>query len=180
MSSTRAPNPLLAGLGAGLLLFSLTLCTASIFAMPALARLLNIGGSSGQTWSPPAPLEPTPTVAPAGEAEPTLAPESTPASDATPASALPTPAGPQTFQAGDTAMNINDGAVNLRKTPGFQNKPASDRIALVPQGDRLLIVGGPVEADGLVWWNVEWQGQNGWMAETRASGGRILAPATPQ
>jgi hypothetical protein len=75
-------------------------------------------------------------------------------------------------------MNINDGPVNLRKTPGYQNKPASDRLALVPQGERLLIVGGPAEADGLVWWNVEWQGQNGWMAETRASGGRILAPAT--
>jgi uncharacterized 2Fe-2S/4Fe-4S cluster protein (DUF4445 family) len=41
-------------------------------------------------------------------------------------------------------MNINDGAVNLRKTPGFQNKPTSDRIALVPQGERVQIVGGQV------------------------------------
>lgn len=178
MSSTRTPNPLLAGLGAGLLLFSFTLCTAGIFAMPALARVLNIGGSSGQTWSPPAPAEPTPTLAPAGETQPTSAPE--PTAEATPPAAAPTPSGPQTFQVGDTAMNINDGAVNFRKTPGYQNKPASDRIALVPQGERLLIVDGPVEVDGLVWWNVEWQGQNGWMAETRASGGRILAPATPQ
>jgi len=103
-----------------------------------------------------------------------------PTAEATPTIVLPTPSGPQTFQIGDTAMNINDGAVNLRKTPGYQNKPASDRITLVPQGERLLIVGGPAEADGLVWWNVEWQGQNGWMAETRASGGRILAPATSQ
>lgn len=178
MSSTRAPNPLLAGLGAGLLLFGLTLCTVGIFTMPALARVLNIGGSSDQTWSPPEPIEPTPTLAPAGGAEPTLEPA--PTAEATPTIALPTPSGPQTFQIGDTAMNINDGAVNLRKTPGYQNKPASDRITLVPQGERLLIVGGPAEADGLVWWNVEWQGQNGWMAETRASGGRILAPATPQ
>lgn len=88
-----------------------------------------------------------------------------------------TPTGPQTFQVGDIAVNVNDGPVNLRKSPGYLNKPVSDRIGLVPTGDRVEIIGGPASADDLTWWQVRWQGKEGWMAERRASGGRILAPA---
>lgn len=166
---SAAPHPLLAGLGIGLLLFGFTLCTVGMLAMPALTRLLNIGANSGQTWTPP-----TPAPTPAAVEQPTDLPTSPP-----PAVSYPTPTGPLTFQVGNIAVNVNDGAVNLRKTPGYQNKPASDRIALVPANERVNIIGGPALMDGLTWWNVEWQGQQGWIAETRASGGRILAPAAP-
>ncbi len=169
MSFTRSPNPFLAGFGVGLLLFGFTLCTVGTLALPRLMRLFNISASPGQTWTPPTPAPPLIVVE-----QPTVLPSPLPPTS------YPAPTGPQTFQVGDSAVNVNDGAVNLRKTPGYQNKPASDRIALVPANDRLKIIGGPALMDGLTWWNVEWQGQQGWIAETRASGGRILAPATPQ
>jgi hypothetical protein len=72
-------------------------------------------------------------------------------------------------------VNVNNGPVNLRRTPGYKNKPASDRIALVPAGARVQILTGPAKADGLIWWYVEWNGQQGWMAEARASGAPLLS-----
>jgi hypothetical protein len=71
-------------------------------------------------------------------------------------------------------VNVNNGPVNMRRTPGYKNKPASDRIALVPAGARVTILSGPALADDLVWWYVEWNGRQGWMAESRASGAPLL------
>jgi len=69
----------------------------------------------------------------------------------------------------------------MRRSPGYVNKPASDRVALVPPTAILTVLDGPEKADGLTWWYVRWDAKNkeGWMAEMRASGIRILAPASP-
>lgn len=173
----REPNPLLAGLTAGVLLFALTLCTISMWFLPTLARQFNLAPGPGQVWTPP-PATPLPPVA---TAPPTIAAADTPAAppegEATPVTPdFPIPPGPHTFQPGDSARNVNDGPVNLRRSPGYLNKPANDRIGLAPAGDQVLILEGPRAADDLIWWRVRWQEIEGWMAESRASGGRILAP----
>ena len=70
--------------------------------------------------------------------------------------------------------NVNAGPVNLRQTPGFQNKLANDVIATVPSGQDGSIVDGPVEADGLTWWLVRFGDRTGWMAERSSSGVTLL------
>lgn len=169
-SPRNQPNPVLAGLAVGVLLFAFTACTAGLWFLPSLTRALNLAPAPGQSWQPPATAEPTATSPANDIATPTPELENTPTPD------LPTPSGPQTFTAGDRARNVNDGPVNLRRSPGYLNKPASDRIGLVPAGDDVEIIGGPRAADELIWWQVRWQGLEGWMAELRASGIRILAP----
>ena len=177
--SDRGPNPILSGLGVGLLLFSVMLCTVLLFIAPAAGRLLNIAPAPERSWTPPAPAG-APNAVPQLEATPPPALPApvlqTPAT-ALPASAYPVPAGPLLFKPGDRAVNAAEVPVNLRRTPGYLNKPASDRLTLVPAEAALTIIAGPALVDGLTWWTVRWQDQEGWMAEKRASGGPILAPA---
>jgi hypothetical protein len=74
---------------------------------------------------------------------------------------------------GDLAVNASAGAVRLRKTPGFQNKPADDVISTVAAGAQGEVIDGPQAADGLQWWLVRFGGKEGWMAE-RSSQGILL------
>ncbi len=78
------------------------------------------------------------------------------------------------FALGDRVRNANAGPVNLRQSPGFQNKPASDVLAVVPAGQLGEITGGPQEADGLVWWRVRFAALEGWMAERSSQGVTLL------
>jgi hypothetical protein len=50
--------------------------------------------------------------------------------------------------------------LNLRADPAL----AAALVVGLPNGTRVAIVGGPVEADGFVWWNVEVEGRRGWCA----------------
>lgn len=87
----------------------------------------------------------------------------------------PAPAGAAVgFALGDGVRNASAGPVNLRQSPGFQNKPASDVLAVVPAGQLGEITGGPQQADGLVWWRVRFGGQEGWMAERSSQGVTLL------
>ncbi len=92
-----------------------------------------------------------------------------------PAAAASQPAAASTasFALGERVRNANAGPVNLRRSAGYRNKPADDVLAVVPSGQVGEIAGGPQEADGLVWWLVRFDGQQGWMAE-RSSQGVIL------
>ena len=124
----------------------LSLC--SIAAMLVLAtggRLPDL--SSGPEWTPP----PLPTVP--------LQPERS--------ADLP-------FLPGDSVVIVSAGAVNLRQTPGFQNKPASDVLRAVPGGTAGTVVAGPQTADGLTWWQVRFDGLEGWMADRTGSGVVLL------
>lgn len=94
--------------------------------------------------------------------------------------AVPAPAGDDTrFAVGSAVQNINAGPVNLRLSPGFQNKPASDVIMAVPAGAVGTVVDGPQEVDGLTWWRVRFGEREGWMAE-RSSRGVVLLDRAPQ
>lgn len=79
----------------------------------------------------------------------------------------------QSFAAGDRITIAYAGGVNLRRTPGYQNKPAGDALRTVNGGATGTITAGPVDLDGLRWWQVRFDADEGWMAE-RSSQGRLL------
>ncbi len=122
-----------------------------------------MGGSrtSPARWQPVTPT-PTPIVSPTPTATP---------------SPTPTPEG---IYVGGAARVVSQTRVNMRRTPGYRNKPADDVIAAVPPNSLLDVVGGPREKDGLRWWQVRWKGKKGWMAEFSARGTRLLAPAAKE
>ncbi len=64
--------------------------------------------------------------------------------------------------------------VNIRKIPGYINKNDSDVVAKMPCGALITIVDGPQDVDGLKWWQVEWNGYTGWIAEKTNSGVPII------
>lgn len=77
------------------------------------------------------------------------------------------------FLPGDRVRNVSGSSVNLRRTPGYQNKAPSDVILTIPADDSGVLLKGPEGADGLRWWQVEFAGSIGWMAE-RSSRGVLL------
>jgi len=162
-------HPLIFGILLAILLLTALLCTVTTAFLPKVAQTFNIGAAPNRSWTPQPTITPTFTPAPTATPTPPVAelPDD-----------LPTPVpGQWRFSAGDVAVNVNNGPVNLRRTPGYKNKPANDRIALVPSNSQVKILYGPARADGLIWWYVSWNGKQGWMAERRASGAPLLAPA---
>jgi len=104
---------------------------------------------------------------------PTPPPEPTPAPTPSP---TPPPAGPDLSKGMKATTN---GIVNLRRTPGFKEKPANDTLYEIPAGSELTVLGGPQTADGLKWWQVRFTSQfgntyDGWVAATKASGEPLL------
>jgi len=67
---------------------------------------------------------------------------------------------PTKFKSGDQVRTTT--SVNVREGPGLDH----DKIDAVPEGTSAQIMGGRVEADGHVWWNVNYDvGVRGWSAE---------------
>lgn len=71
--------------------------------------------------------------------------------------------------------------VRLRATPGYGEKPESDVLTTLPTGESGMVLGGPVEQDGLRWWHVMVGAWIGWVAESAPNGVALLdlAEATP-
>ena len=85
----------------------------------------------------------------------------------------------QPIKVGDKVKTLD--ITNLRRTPGYQDKPDSDILYAIPAKSEVVIVSGPNTADGLVWWSVRFtssQGNtfSGWVAGAKASGTPLLAP----
>ena len=145
------------GFVAGFLLLSAVSCGGLVVAT-GLNRigLTEIQGAAG--WTPPA-VTPTPTP------------------DAV--AALPAPVAEGAFIPGDNVRNTTNSRVNIRQTPGHQNKPPDDILAQVEPGAALQIVAGPAPADNLTWWLIRTQSGDGrtvegWVAEATQSGVTIL------
>jgi hypothetical protein len=65
--------------------------------------------------------------------------------------------------------------VNLRATPGYSNKDDfTDVIVKIPSGELIEIISGPIQKDGLSWWNINWNGYSGWIADHTSSGLEII------
>ena len=84
----------------------------------------------------------------------------------------------QSFKVGDKVRTLD--VTNLRRTPGYRNKPDTDIVYAIPAQSELVVVDGPNSADGLVWWGVRFtsgQGNtfSGWVAGAKASGAPLLA-----
>ncbi len=105
----------------------------------------------------PSPIPPTPTTQPSP----------------TPS---PTPAAP-TLQIGTRAVvvNIGESALRLRASPGLTARV----IARIPAGREVVLLEGPVVADGYTWWRVAVGSQSGWCAVTTPDGVNFLEPLAP-
>jgi len=64
--------------------------------------------------------------------------------------------------------------VNLRSTPGYLNKDASDVVYMIDCGQNVQLLGDNQSADGLTWWHVTWNGYTGWIADHTGNGHTIL------
>lgn len=159
-SGSRKPLPKVYG-GHGILDYwyvPVAIVMAVAVALGVIFLADRIFGSGG---GDPAPADATQTAAatqPGGAASST-----TPQSTATLPPASPTAQG--TFQAGDVVVVIgSEPCLNVRPAPGLD--AGNEPIACVVDGSLLTITGGPQQAGGLQWWNVETaEGGQGWAAE---------------
>ena len=83
------------------------------------------------------------------------------------------------FAVDQRVRNLTNSRVNLRSTPGYLSKTASDVIGTLQPGDRVTILGEQQAADNLTWWRVratltDGRTIDGWVAEATASGVQIL------
>ncbi len=62
---------------------------------------------------------------------------------------------------GDTAKVLPGDPNNIRAAPGKKAKYLTN----MPQGSQFTITDGPACADGLIWWEVNYNGKIGWTAE---------------
>ena len=89
----------------------------------------------------------------------------------------PQPGADQPFLPGDSARNVSGGSVNLRRTPGYLNKPPGDVITVIEADAVVTVQRGPQLEDGLRWWHVRAGDAEGWMAERSSQGLVLMAPA---
>lgn len=98
--------------------------------------------------------ENTHTAPPTANVNPTVIPEVLPS----PTVSLPTPIPSPTLPAGDFALGVQVEVVgvdvsglNIRAEPGYDGAPRF----LAAENDLFVIIGGPQDADGLEWWQLE-------------------------
>ncbi len=156
---SRRRSLFLPGFVLGFLVLTALTCGGSLYAAGIDGGRLAVLRNGGAVWTPP----PTP-LATIVEQPPTATDQWT--SDAT-------------FRRGERPRNVTASQVNVRSSPGYLGKPSGDVIAQAAPGDQVEIVEGPETADGLVWWLVRLQQEDGgstegWMAEATASGVQIL------
>jgi hypothetical protein len=78
------------------------------------------------------------------------------------ATSTPQPSGaPPTAQPTAARVVASDG-LNVR----VDHTRSASVVATLADGARVAIVGGPVDADGFVWWNIEIDGRRGWCVGT--------------
>ncbi len=74
--------------------------------------------------------------------------------------------------------------VNVRKDPGYVDKPGDHVIGQIAPGAPLIILGGPQTVDGLTWWQVrapllDESTSEGWVAEVDPNGERLIDSTPP-
>lgn len=116
----------------------------------ALLGLIAVIALVRNSTAPPASLAQSPSAMPTAAALPTSAPAAT--------------AGPR------GATIVAEGGLNIRADHSLDARV----LFTAKNGSRVSIVGGPAEADGHTWWQIELAGQQGWCA------GEFLQLDTPQ
>jgi hypothetical protein len=171
-ASRRARSLFWPGFAFGFLLLSSITCGVSAAALGFNRLSLDDIRGTGVTWTPAAVTPVAGTGAETAETETAGAGEAPAGAPA---------AGTGQFSAGQTVRNLTNSRVNIRMTPGYLGKAASDVIGQIGPGDTMQIVGDANTADELTWWQIEalsnGQAVVGWVAEATASGVQILGPA---
>lgn len=147
------------GFAAGFALLTIASCSGVGIALGLNELSLAELQGNGVVWTPP-PYTPAATPLPVADAAAVVG-------------------GSTRFAAGERARNLTNSRVNLRSTPGYLSKAASDVIGALQPGDRVTILGENQVADNLVWWRVraalaDGRTVDGWVAEATASGVQIL------
>ena len=156
------------GFALGFLLLASLSCGVSAAAL-GLNRISldDLRGGTGPAWTPQ-PITPTPVVAEASAQEEAGAGGSS----------------STRFAAGQTVRNVTNSRVNMRMSPGYLGKTASDVIGQVGPGETLQVLGDPTAADDLIWWHVQTTGSGqpvvGWVAEQRRAAFKFWARADRQ
>lgn len=78
---------------------------------------------------------------------------------------------PVNLRAGGKARTLT--RVNVRRSPGYVRKPASDVVTVLRAGQVISLLAGHTTKDGLRWWGVD----GGYMAQNTPSGVTILEAA---
>lgn len=115
---------------------------------------------------PPVPTAVLPEVSRAGAPAPQITsagPADAGASPPVAATAAPTAPAPGALAPGVTAYVAEvSGGLNVRAQPG--TAPANQIVFSLAPGTAVEVIGGPVEADGFVWWQVRGPTGEGWCA----------------
>ncbi len=122
-------------------------------------------------WARSATLTPSPTLEPAGRASATPSPPPavkalylTLTPTATPTTVPPTPTPtpyPGVVQIGKSVRIIARTGLNIREAPAVNAK----RLGNFPPNAVVVVIDGPTQADGYLWWQVDDQhGRTGWVA----------------
>jgi len=85
---------------------------------------------------------------------------------------------PSEFNTGQEAYV--SAVVNVRRSPGYLNKPGDDIYGQIAHGAPVTITGASSQADGLTWWPIRGtlssgEPVDGWMAEVAPDGTRLLS-----
>lgn len=67
---------------------------------------------------------------------------------------------------------LEEGFLNLRDAPTVN----SNILTLLESGARGIIISGPVEADGFIWWEVSMSGRTGWLVEALDENIALIPP----
>ncbi|GAB5492953.1 MAG: hypothetical protein Phog2KO_31680 [Phototrophicaceae bacterium] len=67
---------------------------------------------------------------------------------------------------------LEEGFLNLRDAPTVN----SNILTLLESGARGTIIGGPVEADGFIWWEVSMSSRTGWLVESLDESIALIPP----
>jgi len=92
------------------------------------------------------------------------------------------PAEPDRFEVGQQVFVAM--TVNIRRTPGWRNKPDGDILGHLTARTPATIQGGPTEKDGLTWWTVtstlsDGTPAEGWVADALTDGRLLLSVEMP-
>ncbi len=84
----------------------------------------------------------------------------------------PTPTPPPQIEIGATVIVVGDRGINIRNNPGLETA----RVDIADPGETFRVIGGPQDANGLKWWQIQdASGISGWVAENDGTGDLIQA-----
>lgn len=147
---------------------------AGVVALTVIWGVDRFFGEDGAVAAPGDKPQATPTQAAAAAATATGQPQATPTPTSGSATGTATPAAtePAGLAAGGSAVVTGTGGcLNVRTGAGLTN----DVVACAPDGTSVTVTGGPSEADGFTWWQVETPLGDGWVAEEYIAAGGASA-----